>query len=245
MEKRERYLILGISFLVAALAIFLLYHKKNIRCLLIDSDSSFTKVAPDIYVSNNTPQEWGDSLLELKVQAQEKLTSFWGPLQNNAILIYCHGQANYDKLGAENTMALCRLGRYLVVPSYGLQADVISHELCHTEIFSRIGRNYFKYYQKLPCWLDEGIALQFDDLEINNLRPEEQGLEITDKDLEAMDRPKDFYTDNIQQTLFNYRRAKAEIKRFIERNGKSAIIQTLDQLKNNENWYSNYLDLRK
>lgn len=230
--------------LIASLTIFFFYHQKNFRCIFIHSNDNFLQVEENIFVSKDTPPDLIDSLVSLVIKSENNLSSFWGGLMSSPTIIYCNTSAAYRKFGVPNTAALCRLGHYVIFSSYGLNEEVISHEICHAEIFSRIGENYFRYYTKLPCWFDEGIALQFDSRNIYNITEEQKNKVLSNSELKNLDRPGDFYLKDQDKTRNNYIASKIEIENFIKKNSINALINLLEIFKNSGDFYPEYYKLR-
>lgn len=242
MKKKVSIIVLMIT-LIGSIT-FLLYHQKNLRCLFIQNNSNFYQIQDHVFVSKNTPQLVIDSLGNLIKQSKTELKAFWGNLISEPTIIFCYTQNEYYKFGKKNTAAICRLGKYIAFTMYGLKTDVISHELCHAELFSRIGENYFKYYTQLPCWFDEGIALQFDSRDIYNDKEYYSKLILDKTDLEQLDRPGDFYTNDHSETLKNYLLSKLEIERFILNNSAQDLVELVDKFKNGGDLYEEYFNLR-
>lgn len=231
-----------LSILLITLAAWLYFHKKEIKCLRIQANDQFQEISPNFFVSKDTPPDTIALLTRLREQSLSELQVFWSSLQSNSTIIYCHTKKLYEQYGMPGTPACNLLGRFAIISKYGVHQDVMSHELCHSEIFSRIGENYFTYYYRLPCWLDEGIALQFDH---RALYPRSALDTIGPLDLEELrqiDRPQDFYLKDYQQTTQHYMNAKVAVERFINVYSKEAIVQLLENFRKGGDIYQLYKD---
>jgi hypothetical protein len=143
-------------------------------------------------------------LVNVFKRSKNEVEKFWTGFSNEAIIIYCHNEGVYSKYGMKGVPALTRLGSYVILPNDGIYIEFISHELCHTELFARLGKNWWVYYQKLPCWFDEGLALQFN----NTGTYEKNALDTVSrwpiKKLRTIDRPRKFYRKDSKITLQHY-----------------------------------------
>lgn len=237
---RKKIIIVFLSLLFIGIASWLFYHQKEIRCLRIHKSDQFQQIQSNLFVSKDTPP---DTTALLKVILQESLSSlneFWGPLQSNSTILYCHSKELYEQYGMPGTPACNLLGKFAIISRYGVKEDIISHELCHSEIFSRIGGNYYKYYYQLPCWLDEGIALQFDHRGIYPQAQVDAIGQLSLEELQQIDRPQDFYLSDYKQTTQNYLKAKAVIAQFIQAHSKIALLQLLEDFRKGSDIYELY-----
>jgi len=48
----------------------------------------------------------------------------------------------------------------MVIGPDGINLDVLSHEMCHTELYHRLG--WWRKEMRIPTWFDEGLAMQLD-----------------------------------------------------------------------------------
>ena len=104
---------------------------------------------------------------------------------------------------------------------------MISHELFHTELCARIG--YFKSNNKIPTWLDEGLAMQVDHREKYS---EEQYLILKDslgKDirLSEISTPELFYTGDV---YFHYLLAKYQVSIWLKEIRKEGFLEFIGNL---------------
>ncbi len=124
----------------------------------------FSKIAPSVLVSDQTSKARQDSLLQFVTQANNRIRSFWGNRQGEATIIFCSNREEYQKFCLIYEGAGCSLGTptgsWIVLNPDGLNVDVIAHEMCHDELFSRLG--WMKAKSSLPQWFDEGMALMVD-----------------------------------------------------------------------------------
>ena len=142
---------------------FILVFSSAISCLLIDYQG-FKKVNSNIYVSEDTPQNEILLLSQNQQIAKERISDFWGIQSHESPLIYCHSIEQFQRFCKNSEGAGCSIGTpfgsWIIVNKAGLNADVIAHEMCHDEVFKRVG--FWQIKTKIPAWFDEGLALMFD-----------------------------------------------------------------------------------
>lgn len=236
----RRYFVIFSCLFLIGISSFLLYHQKNIKCVFIASNKDFIAIKENIFVSKNTPLTIQQELLTLLNYAQNTLQNFWKMPIEIPTIIYCHSSENFQKLGAENTLALCRLGEYLVISSNGLDHEILTHEMCHAIVFDLLDENYLTYYTKLPSWLDEGIALQF-NVTGNYANEELKKYKNPNvNELKYLDRPRYFYTQDHQITLKNYKLAKIEVTQFLENHEVEELKKLLIKISSKKKFYQTY-----
>lgn len=218
-------------------------YTNDIRCITIKWSNEFEEISPNIFVSISTSKNEKDSLLRLVQLAEIRLNDFWGVFQIKPIIIYCNNDQTFTKYGVRGTPANTRLGQYVIINRNGLKNDIITHEICHTIIFEKIGKSYYQYYYNLPAWLDEGIALQFDNREYLYPKEEIEKFPILQmQELKNISSARKFYSS--KQISWNYLAAKAEIKRFIQSKSKIELFKVLNNIKNGENAIQAYSHIR-
>ena len=138
------------------------------RCLTIARASEFKSVTVGkrtLYVSNEaTPRQRAVLLNHLQI-ASARIRQFWGGQQGSATVIYCPTQAQYALYCSGGEGAGCSIGMpwgdsFLVLGPEGNTPDVIAHELCHDELFARLG--WLTIKRQVPQWFNEGLALMVD-----------------------------------------------------------------------------------
>ena len=119
----------------------------------------------NVYVNQQTTRPQAAQLRQHLATARARLTRFWGDRRGRATLIYCPQQADYEQYCIGGEGAGCSLGTpwgesFLILGPDGNNADVIAHELCHDELFARLG--WWRTKREIPVWFNEGLALMVD-----------------------------------------------------------------------------------
>lgn len=155
-------------FVVVVLPVsFLLLYPQLLRCSRVGDSADFRSLTGTnaIYIHQSATTGQQRQLLRHVLTARDRIRRFWGDRHGQAILIYCPHQADYEQYCAGGEGAGCSLGTpwgssYLVLGPDGNNADVIAHELCHDELFARLG--WWRVKQQIPQWFNEGLALMVD-----------------------------------------------------------------------------------
>lgn len=118
-----------------------------------------------VYVSRKTTPKQEIVLRQHVLTARDRIRRFWSGQKGKAILIYCPSQSDYEQYCIGGEGAGCSLGlpwgdSYLVLGPDGNNTDVIAHELCHDELFARLG--WWRVKRQIPQWFNEGLALMVD-----------------------------------------------------------------------------------
>lgn len=157
----------GLLLLMVLLTGFLLFPPQLLRCLFVDRSADFRLLGGNtsIYVSRTASPAQITYLRQNLKTAQDRISRFWGDKRGETTLIYCPAQAHYEQYCDGGDGAGCSLGMpwgttYLILGPGGNNADVIAHELCHNELFTRIG--WWRVKRQIPQWFNEGLALMVD-----------------------------------------------------------------------------------
>lgn len=240
---KNRITIAGFLAVVLAFGLVFIFYQRDLRCICVPYSKQFKRIDADdtpIFVSVDTSKETLEVLLKVYKHSKRKVEEFWSGFSNRATIIYCHNEKVYSKYGMKGVPALTRLGSYVILPSDGLYHEVISHELCHTELFARLGQNWWIYYQKLPCWFDEGLALQFNNTGMYQKSVLDTVSRWTIKKLRTIDRPRGFYRKDAKITLHHYLVAKKELELWLSDHSKSDFMKVIKSLREGGQFYNEY-----
>lgn len=127
--------------------------------------TDFKKINNRVYVSPAMPEQQLSEIHAIVELAQKRVGTFFGERAGTATLILCANPAEYQKYCHSNEGAGCSLGtpwgsNYIVLNPYGLNEDVVAHEMVHDELLTRLG--WWKVTTKIPQWFNEGLALMLD-----------------------------------------------------------------------------------
>ena len=242
-RKQISKLILFIFLGLIGVYFFLHFHANNLRCAFIGLSNQFTvsKLGNvTVYSSIDTPKDTIQLLHNTIQGGMKKNEIFWEKKLSKAVVVYCHNSTQYNKYGHKGVPALTRLGTYIVVPSTGLEKEIFSHEFCHTELFNLLGRNWWVYYQRLPSWFDEGLALQFNNHGIYSPNSLASIKRMSIEELRKIDRPKNFYVKDYKQFLYHYCASKLELRTWLDKHNKEELLHVVKAIKDGKDFYKTY-----
>ena len=124
--------------------------------------------------------------------------------------------------------AIMHIGSYVVISKEGVDLDIISHELSHTELFERVG--IFNRATKIPAWFDEGLAMQVDHrsyYSIDTLRELTNNFQ-TLPDVTIHNDYQTFGSGSREVVMMNYRAAKYEVQQWYTPEKLEAFISQLN-----------------
>jgi hypothetical protein len=210
------------------------------RCQAVGRSADFVRFAIDstvLFVSRDTPTRVRQALPEQVRQARARIRAFWGGQQGRAILIYCHQPDQFAGYCAGGEGAGCSLGTpwgqsFLVLGPDGRDVDVMAHELCHDELFVRLG--WWTVKRTVPQWFNEGLALMVDYRFTDPAHPRQRYNDYFDelrfrsigrvskRQLDDLETTRDFFGGDSQAVMLAYMTAGREVSGWLARNGPAA-----------------------
>ena len=159
-----------LPLLLALPIAFLLLYPQVVRCMRVGQSDDFRVLTGSgrggpVHVSRAATVRQQARFRGQISTARDRIRRFWGDQRGHAVLIYCPQQADYERYCAGGEGAGCSLGTpwgasYLILGPDGNNVDVIAHELCHDELFARLG--WWRVKRQIPQWFNEGLALLVD-----------------------------------------------------------------------------------
>lgn len=240
----------GLPLLIALPIGFLLLYPQLLRCMRIGYSTDFKLLTGtnDVYVNQSATAAQQHQLHRHVSTARDRIRWFWGDRRGQAILIYCPRQADYEQycVGAGPTFgegAGCSIGTpwgtsYLVLGPDGNNADVIAHELCHDELFARLG--WWRVKQQIPQWFNEGLALMVDYrftnpsvweqpdsvAQTNSVWTETNRMPFPTRPmlkLADLETTRDFFGNDYTHTMLAYQTSAEEVARWLAVVGRAGI----------------------
>ena len=255
----------GLLVLVVSLIGFLLFPPQLLRCLFIDKSPAFDRLADtgSVYVNRSATKSQEQQLRQHITTARARIRRFWGSQRGQSIFIYCPSQTDYELYCTGGDGAGCSLGMpwgttYLILGPDGNNADVIAHELCHNELFARIG--WWRVKRQIPQWFNEGLALMVDYRFSNpSVWEPPDGLPATGStQSETIPRPPrsllklteletthDFFGGDQQHTLLAYETAADEVTRWLSVVGRASIPILIDEVSAGQSFSTAYQRLER
>lgn len=240
----KRFSISAVLILMMTVSGYVMFNQHNTRCMLVGI-SKMDNHGDNIYISPDATETQIKNCLDLVKTAKDRNKELWGSIESNPVFIFCTNWDDYYEYGMYRTQAMSRMnftGEYVIISPDGFNADDVSHEMCHTELYTRVG--YFND-RKIPLWFHEGISM----LVCNNYPDSykaylnewhsiiKSGPEILP--LNKITVENDFYASPSRSDLA-YWRSGMEVMRWYEIYGKEGLLKLTNDLANGDDFYSAY-----
>jgi hypothetical protein len=244
VKKIFIYLGLGIvTLIIVGLIGGYLANPELAACATINFSDNFVKHQGEIFISKDTPQRISDTLLFLVHKADKRVCDFWKVKQGegNPKIIFCYSNELYNKYsrGAVGKTVFSPLGAFIIIGMNFIDLDKISHEICHTELFSRLG--YFKITREIPVWFNEGLALQVD---YRKEFSRERFLFVkdsikSDPKLSEMNTVENFYNKDY---YIHFLKAGYEVGNWLDNAGNEGLKNLISGINNGKDFRELYLE---
>lgn len=234
----------GLPLLVALPISFLVLYPQVFWCMMVGSSPDFRRFTggtTPLYIQHTATAKQQFLFRRHTQAAFDRIRRFWGDRRGQAILIYCPTQSDYERYCAGGEGAGCSVGTpwgasYLILGPEGNNTDVIAHELCHDELFTRIG--WWRVKRQIPQWFNEGLALMVDYRFSNPAvweQPDstEQASSEENTALSFPQRPlltltelettRDFFGGDYVHTMLAYQTAADEVARWLAVVGRAGV----------------------
>lgn len=236
--------LLGGGTLLVLLAGGYLY-PQLLRCELA-MYSGFSPQTPRLYIHEDILPEQRSRAVVAVREAEKRIRRFWGSRKGRARILLCSSVDQYERYCRSREGAGCSLASpwgssFIVLNHDGLNTDVVSHEMCHDELFARLG--WWVVARQIPQWFNEGLALMLDyrfvaetdpnlrhqayQEEWHYLSQGEQPLTLT-----QLKSVKDFFGGNSRHVMLAYMTSAREVARWLSvvgDDGRSELIEALTQ----------------
>ena len=230
---------LVVIFLISAISHAIVLPQAT-KCLFVD----FYDLNKEgkIYFEKGFTQEEKNEIVALVSQAESRVASFWGEKTVEPKFIFCKSMDLYHTFGSSYptpASAIMHFGSYVVVNENGVDLDIISHELSHTELFERIGLINRSF--KIPVWFDEGLAMQVDNRDyysIDTLEALSNGFKNL-PDVKSMKGYAAFGAGTREEVMMNYSASKYVVANWYS---KEVLNNFINKLNNGANFEEAYYE---
>ena len=190
----------------------------------------FVEISKDIYVDEEMPLLQRAEVLKAVGAAQARVSQFFGGLDGHPRIFACSTEKCFVSNGYGATPKGQAYGSSaLMLSPRGLDVVIISHELTHIELHTRVGA--FRSWHSVPGWFDEGLAvLVSQDSRYN----EEAWLKVTENgrnipDLNALTWGKGSW-------LQNYGTARRVVGEWYSHTGHAGLMRLIAEVKKGEDF---------
>jgi hypothetical protein len=251
-----RWLGMGLMALLAGYFIIYphIFHCQTIRF------SDFERINAKLYVSPEITPAQRQQMYRNIGRARRRVAQFWGTSVGDATFILCSSPAQYQKYCHSREGAGCSLGTpwgdsYIILNPFGLNEDVVSHEMCHDELFTRLG--WWTTTTEVPQWFNEGLALMLDRRFVGTSDPMQRYLDYMDEwlylthgaqeilELEQIRTVRGFFGGNQRHVMLAYMTAGMEVSRWMLLVGTSGVTELTNRLDHRAAFWLLYRELEQ
>ena len=117
----------------------------------------FVEVANGVYVDEEMPSARRDDVLNTVREGKARVAKFFGGIDGNPTIFACSTEKCFVASGGVSAKGKAYGSSMLLLSPRGLDVVIVSHELTHIELHSRVGA--FRSWRSIPVWFDEGLAV--------------------------------------------------------------------------------------
>ena len=225
-------------------SLYLLYNQKTVNCYLVRI-SHMEELQHNIYISPAANEEQRSQCLKFVEEAQERVGNLWGSTESDPVYIFCMNFEDYYRYGMYRTEALSRMnitGEYIIISPWAFNPDDVSHELCHAELFARVG---YANDQKIPLWFHEGLALMVCKdypSSYEGYVEEWRARSVSGRirlDLDNITTDDDFYSSPNRSDLA-YWRSGLEVSRWMSSAGNGGVLKLVELINKGNDFHYSY-----
>lgn len=211
--------------------------------------SDFKKVKPNLYISPSTsPQHLQKATWSIE-KAHRRIAELWGKPIGDAIIILCESTEQYHRYCNSDEGAGCSIGTpwgasFIILNLDGLNTDVIAHEMCHDELFTRLG--WWKTTREIPQWFNEGLALMVDYRFVSATDSLQRYLDYKDEcsyvsnggqtvlNLNEISSLHGFFSGNEHHVMLAYMTSGMEVSRWLANTSRQDVPRLIERIKSGE-----------
>jgi hypothetical protein len=202
--------------------------------------TNFKQVRTNVFVSPNTSKSQIVYLLKMLEKSYDRNDSIiWGKISRNKKIIFCADNEIFSNYSPDTTLQAAFLSSpyfsHIVIGPKGFDIDVLSHELCHSEFFERLG--YLAWYKikiLVPVWFDEGLAMQVNLSQRYSTNGWKDYVKDNRKELKKIRTIVTYnqFLNSNDKIWFNYFASKLEVERWlmaVKINGLEELVNAIDR----------------
>ncbi|PJI10461.1 MULTISPECIES: hypothetical protein [Clostridium] len=202
--------------------------------------SDFKEISKNVYVKPNASGMDTSNILNIISKSKNNVARLYGSFNAKSIFIISKDSSALKRFGVKNKTGATEkttFGTYIVLGPDGMNTDVISHELTHSELAYRINK-----INNIPVWFNEGMATQVDNRprysEKQWIKRTQNGLKVPS--MRSLDSDKQFYASDLNTRRLNYTLAKHEVHRWLSIVGQKGLLQLIQDVNNGQDFYKAY-----
>jgi hypothetical protein len=250
--KLGKLLVLG--FFVLAGSLFFLF-PQIFYCELIRLSDFRSSDKGQIYFSPDIKPVYYKRLKSIIDRSEARVDSFYNGKKSKPTIIVCSNPQQYQKYCSSTEGAGCSLGTpwgqsYIILNAQGMNVDVISHEMSHTELLARLG--WWTTATEVPQWFNEGVALMLDRRFVNNPDMTGRYFEYMDEwlyytgggqeviELRDIESIKGFFNASQKKVMLAYMSAGLEVSYWLILSENQGLQRLISEMKNGKSFEEAY-----
>jgi len=115
----------------------------------------FESVDPQLFVERGTPLEARVHAMDVLARASARVTAFYGGFEGHPRILVCATDGCYHRMGGGGSAGMAIRTYGLLLSARGTNPTILSHELSHIELKSRLR----SASDSIPVWFNEGLAV--------------------------------------------------------------------------------------
>jgi hypothetical protein len=242
LAKACKFVIGGVILILFSVAFL---YPQIFNCEIIRL-SGFHQLRADVFVSPGLSAASFRNVLRDVRKAEARVDSFYMGKVSRPAIIICTSPDEYKKYCSSTEGAGCSLGTpwgssFIVLNLQEMNVDVISHEMSHIELLSRVG--WWKTTMDVPQWYNEGLALMLDQRFVSNRDSIGRYVDYLDEwsyytkggqeilELENIRTVKDFFSGDQRHVMLAYMSAGLEVSYWLYHSGEGSVDQLIKGLR--------------
>ncbi len=238
MKIKRAFFALGFSFLLLAFPAA----ATHLTALAEPQMAGMEAAGGNVFFDPDLSPELRDQIPLLVERAKARVAGFYGALEARPNLVFCASTDCFRRFGGVGLGFTD--GSHVVISPRGVCEAIISHELAHVELASRLG-GFDRTLEKLPQWFDEGQAVMVSGAEEFSedawLAATRDGRDAPDlaslESVQEWNRLTGYRGEYMQHT---YGTAKREVVRWFAKSGRAGFAELVAALARDESFYSAY-----
>ncbi len=232
----------GLAGLLLSLMVCVMAIPQVLRSLTPTSQGFVCLNTRKEYWADQTPTEAEKDFIMLCMRVAEgRCHELYGSLTSRPRCIFLYKPYNVERFMPNAPTRIAStfyFGQsFIVFSMYELSAAIASHELCHAELYDRLGKGLRQ--PQLPQWFDEGLALLLDE----RYAESEKWLRAYTSE---QPRPQDlasrtnFYANPQTNSLRNHLLAREWVRTWYERNGQQGLLKFIEAMRAGQSFEESY-----
>lgn len=135
------FVLLLVLSMVAGLLVYANF--PQVPRLMMLENTRFLQLERNVFISPHVKESQKPVFLNDLRMARKRNLHFWGELKSYPVMVFCSNEQEFHLYGKKHDVPAMTqftpVGSYIILKPEGCNINVLSHELCHAELMSRLG----------------------------------------------------------------------------------------------------------